>query len=246
MRFRGGRLVTAVLMVGLVAAVSGCKARAVDDGAGYPGDEPAYARTADVPERVEPDGVTVLVGDPRARVTVHLFEDPRCPYCRQFETSGGGPVLAKRVLTHEVKVEYTLASFLDGRLGGGGSKRAVNALRAALDAGKFAEYHTVLYLDQPAEEVDGFTDARLLELASEVDGLRTPSFDAAVRTMKYRHFVDASEASFAAAGHYGGHEGPGTPTAEVNGHRIPAEQSAILYQGDVFDQFLTSVIDDAA
>ncbi|GAA5016690.1 hypothetical protein GCM10023335_42640 [Streptomyces siamensis] len=51
------------------------------------------------------------------------------------------------------------ASFLDDRVGGSGSKRAVNALRAALEEGKFVEYHEVLYANQPEESVDGCTDA---------------------------------------------------------------------------------------
>ncbi|MER7927385.1 thioredoxin domain-containing protein [Streptomyces sp. NPDC096057] len=201
-----------------------------------------YPRLGDVPEQVESDGTSILVGDPQAQVTVHLYEDPRCPYCREFETTGGGPVLTKWVLRHKVKVEYTMASFLDPRLGGSGSKKAVNALRAAVQGGKFAEYHTVLYQNQPPEEVDGFTTARLLQLAGKVQGLRNTSFDTAVRSMKYQNFVDSAEKVFAAAGHYNGHAGPGTPTAEVNGYRIPVKYSGLLYKADLFDQYLAKVI----
>lgn len=59
-----------------------------------------------------------------------------------------------------------MASFLDPRLGGSGSKKAVNALRAALEERKFADCHVVLCQNQPPEKVDGFTDPRLLQLAS--------------------------------------------------------------------------------
>ncbi|MFJ2162839.1 DsbA family protein [Streptomyces sp. NPDC087856] len=181
-----------------------------------------YPQLGDVPEQVEPDGTTILVGDPQAQVTVHLYEDPRCPYCRKFETTGGGPVLTKWVLRHKAKVEYTMASFLDPRLGGNGSKKAVNALRAALATGKFAEYHTVLYQNQPSEEVDGFTTARLLQLASKVKGLRNPSFDTAVKSMKYQAFVDSTEKVFAAAGHYNGHADPAHPPPKSTGTGSPS------------------------
>lgn len=250
---RTHRRLTAAVLTGLLgAAVVSCGPghQGVADGGG-PGKgsgtgggstsraEAEYAGLAEVPEKVEPDGSTVLVGDPGARMTVRLYEDPRCPVCKEFETAGGGPVLTKWVLRHKVKVEYTMASFLDPRLGGDGSKKAVNALRAALERGKFAEYHAVLYQNQPAEEVDGFTDARLLQLAGRVKGLRSPSFDAAVRSMKYRGFVNSAESAYAAAGHRDGHTGPGTPTAVVNGYQIPVESNGLLFDPGVFDKFLT-------
>lgn len=242
---RGGRRLTTAVLTGLLgAAVVGCGPRHPVAAAGG-GQQTAgmadYPGLADVPEQVEPDGTSILVGDPQARVTVHLYEDPRCPSCKEFETSGGGPVLTKWVLRRKIKVEYTMASFLDPRLGGNGSKKAVNALRAAVEEGKFAAYHAVLYQNQPSEEVDGFTDARLLQLASKVKGLRSPSFDTAVKSMKYRDFVDSTEKVFAAAGHYNGHAGPGTPTAEVNGYRIPVEYSGLLYKADLFDKYLARV-----
>ncbi|QHA10169.1 thioredoxin domain-containing protein [Streptomyces broussonetiae] len=252
---RGRRRLTAAVLTGVLgAAVVSCGPRnpaaaATPGRAGGEHQSPAkadYAGLADVPEQVEPDGTSILVGDPQALTTVHLYEDPRCPYCKEFETTGGGPVLTQYVLRRKVKVEYTMASFLDGRLGGNGSKKAVNALRAAVEERKFAEYHTVLYQSQPPEEVDGFTDARLLQLASKVKGLRSPSFDTAVKSMKYQAFVDSTEKVFSAAGHYNGHAGPGTPTAEVDGYRIPVEYSGLLYKGDLFDRYLARVTRRAA
>ena len=246
----GTRRLTAAVLTGVLgAALVSCGSRhpiAADGDGQQAKGKTDYPRLADAPEQVESDGTTILVGDPKAPVTVRLYEDPRCPYCREFETTGGGPVLTKWVLRHKVKVEYTMASFLDPRLGGNGSKKAVNALRAAVASGKFAEYHAVLYQNQPSEEVDGFTNARLLELAGKVAGLRSPSFDTAVTSMKYQDFVDSAEKVFAAAGHYNGHEGPGTPTAEIDGYRIPVEYSGLLYKPDLFDQYLTKVISAVA
>ncbi|MEU4351858.1 thioredoxin domain-containing protein [Streptomyces sp. NPDC023838] len=195
----------------------------------------AYANVEAVPEQLGLDGTTITVGDSKAPVTVHLMEDPRCPYCEQFERTGGGPVLAAAVVRREVRVQYTMASFLDDRLGGGGSKRAVNALRAALQAGKFTEYHAVLYSNQPTEETDGFTTARLLELAARVPGLRSPAFDSAVKTMKYRAFVTASEEDYEAKGTEEG-VGPGTPSAKIDNYPLPS--NAILYDAQAFTELL--------
>ncbi|WP_263974424.1 DsbA family protein [Streptomyces triticiradicis] len=55
-------------------------------------------------------------------MTAHLYEDPRCPYCEEFETTGGSPKLREMMLDHRAQAEYTLASFLDDRLGAAGRR----------------------------------------------------------------------------------------------------------------------------
>jgi protein-disulfide isomerase len=243
---RGGRLAVTMTAILLGAALAGCGQgdrpaevqRRAADGAVLKG---AYDGLEEVPERLGADGVTITVGDPDAHMTVHLYEDPRCPICEEFELSGGGPGLRRATISRDTKIEYTLASFLDDRLGGNGSKKAVNALRAALDEGKFAEYHEILYAYQPEEAVDGYTDARLLELADEVEGLRTPAFEAAVKGMKYRAFVAASEKAYERAGGAEEPEGPGTPTVVINDVRIPAANNGVLFDPTLFDSLLVSV-----
>ncbi|TYB44342.1 thioredoxin domain-containing protein [Actinomadura chibensis] len=213
-----------------------------DSGGGRTGarETPSYATLADVPESLSLDGSTVTVGNPSALVLVHLYEDPRCPTCKAFESIGGGPVLRDWVVQGKARADYTMASFLDGRLGGHGSEKAVNALRAAFEQKKFAEYHDVLYRYQPEETVDGFTTERLLELASKVEGLRGPAFDSAVKTMKYRAFVDTAQAAYVRAGRKGG-KGPGTPTLEIGGVRVPDESYNSLFDKTAFTQILTRV-----
>ncbi|MGW8970757.1 thioredoxin domain-containing protein [Streptomyces platensis] len=197
----------------------------------------AYDGPAKPPEKLAADGTTIVVGDPEAPVTVHLYEDPRCPVCQEFEVTGGGPALRALTQRREAKTEYTFASFLDEKVGGGGSKRAVNALRAALEAGKFAEYHAVLYRHQPAEAVDGYTNALLLKLAGKVAGLRGPAFDSAVKTMRYREFVDRSERAFDRADG-DAPRGLGTPTAVINGVQMPEEYFGMLFDRKAFTRFL--------
>ncbi|MFI8966485.1 DsbA family protein [Streptomyces sp. NPDC053493] len=177
-----------------------------------------YTTAEQLPERAAPDGTTIVVGNPAARSTVQVFEDPRCPVVEEFERTGAA-ALNRLLLDGEIKAEYTFASFKDRRLGGDGSKRAVNALRAALDRGKFVEYHAVLFENQvEVEESGGFTTQRLLELAEQVPGLRDKGFDQAVKTMKYRSFVTASEQGYEHTGD--DPVGPGTPTVIVNDHTI--------------------------
>ncbi|MEU3663422.1 thioredoxin domain-containing protein [Streptomyces sp. NPDC032940] len=232
---RRGRWV--VLCAATVLALAGCGQQAAKAA-------PDFAGAEELPERLGEDGVTILVGDPDASTRVQLYEDPRCPVCEEFETVGGSGQLREEMLSRRVRTEYTLASFLDDRVGGTGSKKAVNALRAALEEGKFVEYHEVLYANQPEESVDGYTDAFLLELAGQVEGLRGPEFDTAVKTMKYRSFVTASEKAYERAGGPENPGGRGTPTAAINGKPIPADYNGLLFDAKAFENLLRDVHND--
>ncbi|MFJ8042882.1 DsbA family protein [Kitasatospora sp. NPDC096147] len=167
-----------------------------------------------LPARLGADGTTVVVGDPDARHAVQVYADFRCPYCATAE-GATGELLASAAARGELRIEYTLASFLDGRLGGEGSVKAANAARAALEAGRFPEYHAALFANQPTEEGrDGFTDAFLLDVASGVPGLRSDAFDQAVQGLAYRDWVGAARQAFERSGV------GSTPTVVLDGQRI--------------------------
>jgi protein-disulfide isomerase len=192
---------------------------------------PDPAVLAALPARLEADGTTITVGNPAAKNAIHIYEDPRCPICERFETAAAGQ-LATLAKTGRVKVQYTLASFLDQNLHGSGSKKAANALRAALEQGKFPSYHAVLYENQPDETVDGFTDANLLKLAGKVSGLRGTAFDSAVRTQKYADYVTKSEKAFEASG------ATGTPTVKINGKALDSAELQELFDPTLFAALL--------
>jgi protein-disulfide isomerase len=192
---------------------------------------PDSAVLAALPARLEADGTTITVGNPAAQQSIQIYEDPRCPICKRFEAAAAGE-LARLTKAGTIRTQYTLASFLDLNLHGSGSKKAANALRAALEQGKFPGYHAVLYQNQPEETVDGFTDAFLLKLADKVDGLRGSAFDAAVKTDKYRDFVTKSEKAFAASG------AMGTPTVKINGKPLGSADSQKLFDAATFAELL--------
>ncbi len=209
-----------------------------ENGADAPRPVP-FVDVEELPEKLAADGTTIVVGDPAAATTVRLYEDLRCPVAEEFETTGA-PALREMTLRREAKTEYTLASFRDDRVGGDGSKRAVNALRAALDADKFTEYHTILFENMAENErAGGYTTASLLKMASQVDGLRSKTFDSAVSKMTYKDFVTDSEKAYEAADG-DAPRGPGTPTVVINGTQVTGDQYGWLFEKESFDQLLNS------
>src|SRR5215471_10171475 len=105
--------------------------------------------------RATPAGHTleggVLVGNADAPKGLVLFEDPQCPYCRQFEEVNGSLVTAT-IKDGELAVEYRMRCFL-----GSESVRADNALALAAEVGRFDELRHELFTHQPEEGTGGFT-----------------------------------------------------------------------------------------
>ncbi|MFI2668381.1 DsbA family protein [Streptomyces albidoflavus] len=164
------------------------------------------------------DGLAIPVGDASAKSTLVIWEDFRCPACANFEN-------AYRSTIHELtekgllKVEYHLATLIDGNMRGEGSHRAANAAVCAQDAGKFPEYHDVLFANQPLETEDDFASTdRLLELAGKVDGLVTPEFRSCVEDGAHDAWVAESHKAFQ-KGNF-----PGTPTVLLNGKSVFGDQ----------------------
>lgn len=179
------------------------------------------------------DSPAIPVGQKSARSTLTVWEDFRCPACKSFED-------AYRSTIHELtdsgqlKVEYHLATLIDGNMGGSGSLRAANASACAQNAGKFPAYHDVLFQNQPQETSDEFADnGKLIELAGKVDGLDTPTFRKCVEDGTHNSWVTKSNKAFQSGGFQG------TPTVLLNGKNIyqdramtPAKLKRMIQESD--------------
>ncbi|MGW3951601.1 DsbA family protein [Streptomyces sp. NPDC004752] len=165
------------------------------------------------------DGLAIPVGKDGAKSTLTVWEDFRCPACQIFETTYR-PTLHELTDAGRLRIEYHLVTLIDGNLGGSGSRRAANAAACAQDAGKFREYHDVLYENQPKETDDAFSsDAKLIELAGKVNGLDTPEFQKCVKDGTHNSWVAKSNKAFQAGGF------SGTPTVLLNGKNIYQDQT---------------------
>ncbi|MEU7423903.1 thioredoxin domain-containing protein [Streptomyces sp. NPDC040750] len=165
------------------------------------------------------DSLAIPVGKDGAKSTLTVWEDFRCPACQAFETAYR-PTLHELVDAGKLRIDYHLVRLIDGNLGGSGSLRAANAAACAQDAGKFRDYHDVLYANQPKETDDTFgDDAKLIELAGKVKGLDTPAFRKCVRDGTHNSWVDKSHKAFQSGGF------SGTPTVLLGGKNIYQDQT---------------------
>ncbi|GEC04086.1 membrane protein [Streptomyces spinoverrucosus] len=205
---------TAVVAVLGLAAVIGVIAA----NAGKDGDDSAGPVVAPSGANGE-DNLAIPVGRNTAKSTLTVWEDFRCPACKSFEQTYRSTI---HELTDagQLRVEYRLATIIDGNMGGSGSRNAANAAACAQDVGRFTAYHDVLYDNQPPETDDAFADnAKLIELAGKVDGLNTPAFRKCVEDGTHNSWVDKSAEAFNKGGF------TGTPTVLLNGTNIYQDQT---------------------
>jgi protein-disulfide isomerase len=153
----------------------------------------------------------IVVGRADAPVTVDFYEDFQCPNCGLLEQTTGRTV--NTLLDQgKIKAVYHMMSFL-----GPESVRAANASAAAAQAGRFKQFHDLLYANQPREHTGGYADDTLIALGGQV-GLTSPDFTNAVRNGTYEGYVtrvddDASKRGVT-----------GTPTVFVNGRPLSSRE----------------------
>ncbi|MFE9685304.1 DsbA family protein [Streptomyces sp. NPDC006285] len=170
------QLVVAGSIVAVLAIAGGIGYAVVQNGEPSKWDEAADAKVVAPANTSGKNGTTIVVGDSRTDNTVHLYEDPRCPACASFEQTVGETV-NKGMEDGDYKLAFTLGTFLDGNLGGEGSKNGVSALGAALNVSPeaFLEYKTALYSAKyhPEETKDDLAkDDYLIKVADTVDALK--------------------------------------------------------------------------
>jgi len=164
----------------------------------------------------------VLVGRESARRRLVLFEDPQCPYCRQFEEVSGD-LLRREVAAGAVAVEYRMRCLL-----GVESVRADNALALAAEAGRFDDLRRRLFAAQPAENTGGFTVADLIDLGRRSD-LTSPDYERGVRDGRYEQWVVEMDRVFQ------DQDRQGTPAGLLDGRPVESGQ---LYDPDALGTLL--------
>jgi hypothetical protein len=164
----------------------------------------------------------VVVGNADAKRFMILFEDPQCPYCKEFEVLNG-PRIAAAIRIGELAVEYRMRCFL-----GPESVRADNALALAAEAGRFDDLRKALFEAQPPEHTGGFTNDDLLTIAART-GLVGSDLVSGIQGARYASWVLGREQL------YQSEDPQGTPAAWLDGAAI---ESGLLFNASRFAQRL--------
>jgi protein-disulfide isomerase len=127
------------------------------------------------------DGTAFALGT--GPVKIDIYEDFMCPACGNFEATAA-TTIDQLIATNKVTVQYHPIAILDRASSTEYSTRSAAASAAAAQGGKFAEYHKVLFANQPEEGSAGLDDAKLIELGKSV-GLTDAAFADAVNKGTY-------------------------------------------------------------
>ncbi|GAA3438669.1 DsbA family protein [Kutzneria kofuensis] len=138
---------------------------------------------------VQSDG-TVVAGSATAKATLDVYEDFLCPYCKHNLEDPYGKAITKAIADGSLRVNYHVLDLLDNETTPAGySLRAGNAALAAAKAGRFAEFHSALYDQQPTEGQAGYTNDELVDIGRKAgitgqqfaDEVKAGAFDSEIR-----------------------------------------------------------------
>jgi protein-disulfide isomerase len=174
----------------------------------------------------------VTVGNPKAPVTVDLYEDFQCPICNALEQSGLTADFDAKVKATNIKVNYHVMSFLDSSSNGNKySSRAANAGYCASDQGTdaFQKFHDILYgktngkNNQPAEGSNGEPDSQLIAWGKQA-GITSADFSTCVTSNQHKDLVAGVTDAASKKGVNG------TPTVFVQGKEVKGSgQSSVTF-----------------
>lgn len=183
------------------------------------------SRTATSEDALTPgnsvDGGTAFrVGEDDAPVTVDLYEDFLCPTCKALEELSG-ETLAALVDEGAIAIEYRPVAILDRASSDRYPTRALNAAGVVADTAgveAFAEFHRLLFAEQPPEGGPGLSDDRLIELARQA-GASGSEVESGIRDLVYEEWTETVTDEASKAGLQG------TPTIRVDGEPLDLREA---------------------
>ena len=211
-------IVAAVLISGSIIYLVGGSKNSV--GTGGTGQNPAVNDTLK-----NAGSQDVILGDPKAPVTVIVYGDYQCPFCGRFFSTTEQLVRENYVKSGKVKIVARNFQFL-----GAESELAGQAASCAKEQSNFWTYHDAIYnaeIKDGKENNGNLNKALFVEIAKNV-GLDVNKFTSCYDSGKYADSIKQETQTAAALGVNS------TPTIFVNGQivkgALPYEQFQVLIE----------------
>lgn len=177
--------------------------------------------------KIEGEGDDPVLGDPNAPVSMVIFGDFQCHFCRKLELEVKPLIIEKYVKTGKLKIIARDFPFL-----GKNSALAATAGNCALEQDKYWEFSDYLHKAQDAEEIISVNSDTLKESAKKLK-LKESDFNKCLDSEKYLNEVKKDFED----GKLLGIEG--TPTTFINNERIDGAEPYEEFE-KVIDALLVS------
>jgi protein-disulfide isomerase len=145
----------AIVVVVLIAVSSGSNSSTTTSSTTTSSASAPIATFAGVPQHAD------TLGDPNAPATLTVFEDPQCPYCRNWNVDTLPTVVQDYVRTGRVKLVYRGIEII-----GANSEKGLRATYAAGKQNKLWNFAEALYRLQGGENSGWITDAVIRKAAT--------------------------------------------------------------------------------
>lgn len=107
----------------------------------------------------------MVLGDPKAPVTLTEFADPQCPFCRKYTADVMPGLIEKYVKSGDVRMDLNLLTFI-----GADSEKLARAAYAASDQNGMWQFIDVAYARQGVEN-SGYADQAFIDGVGETAGI---------------------------------------------------------------------------
>jgi protein-disulfide isomerase len=204
LRLLGGVLVAAIAIIVVVIIVSSGGSKKKAPAVSSTGSVTGAAATTTLLKGIPQQGM--VLGSPKAPVTLVEYADLKCPICRDFSAQTFPAIVRKYVRTGKVRVVYRVQTFVGAP---GDSLRAAKFGVSVAKQNRFWNYENLFYRNQGNENSAYVTDPFLKSLGGAIPGLNVSAALAGRTASAVSARISADSAAFDAAGF------TGTPSFEL-------------------------------
>jgi protein-disulfide isomerase len=192
MYLAGGLLVLIAVVAVAIAVVSGggsSSSSAKGGGTSVAGAGAVANEFAGIPQKGN------VLGASNAPVTMMVFADMQCPFCKQFETTVFPKLVKRYVKTGKLKVVFQPIAII-----GTDSVAGARAVGSAAQQNKMFDYASLFYDNQGEENTGYVTQDFMTKLANATPGLDTAKWKSLINSTSVENLLGQAQSAAQTAG----------------------------------------------